>query len=278
MAVKFFGHYLIDEGKLNTEQLIDVAQYQEKHNLSLGQLAVQADLITSKEAQKINDMQQTMDKRFGDVAVELELLNDNQIDMLIKKQKDIKVFFGEAVVLKGFMSQDELDKNLKEFEKSQKIEIESMDKQIKDIDNNDLIKDSIKVLQKIYFRIIHDNIKLTNITIKQNIQREGLLSLQKMRGDEYMDFALQCEDKVMLNIATTYLKMPFDEIDADTADALSEFVNVVLGNIAVHLSDKEERVDLTPPVVIDKNNFNYQDFYCFDFTTTKGDITLCIKL
>ncbi|MEA3353266.1 MAG: chemotaxis protein CheX [Campylobacterota bacterium] len=278
MAVKFFGHYLIDEGKLTKEQLIDVADYQAKHNLSLGEWAIKADLITKKDAQKINDMQQSMDKRFGEVAKELGLLNENQIDVLISKQKGMRVFFGEAVVLKGYMSKEQLDENLKAFEVSQKVQLDKIDKDIKQIDKNGLIKDSIEVLQKIYFRIIHDNIKLTDVSINEDIKRDGLLSMQKMRGDEHMDFALQCIDEVTLNIATTYLKMPFNTIDDDAADALSEFVNVVLGNIAVHLSDKEERVNLTPPQVIDKNDFNYNEFYCFDFTTTKGDLTLCIKI
>ncbi|MEA2049401.1 MAG: chemotaxis protein CheX [Campylobacterota bacterium] len=278
MAIKFFGHYLIDEGKLSSSELIEVAQYQTKYNLSLGELAVKSELITEKEAQKINDKQRTWDKRFGEVAKELNLLSDEQIGILLSQQKKMKVFFGEAVVLKGFMSQNELDQELKNFEEAQKIELENIYLQIDKIDHHNLIKDSIDILQRIYFRTAHDNIKLIDIYKQEDISRDGVISLQKMRGEEHLDFALQAVDKVSLNIASQYLKMNFDVMDEDIADILSEFVNIILGNIAVHLSSHEVVVDLTPPQIIKKENFNYNEYYCFDFSTTKGLLTLCLKI
>lgn len=277
MAIKFFGHYLVDEKKLTNEQLIEVADYQSTRNLSLGEWAVDAGLITAKDAQKINDMQKTLDKRFGDVAIELGLLNESQIEMLLKKQKDTRVYFGEAVVLKGFMTQEELDNTLKEFENSQKEKTDDLNTQIDNLPNAEAIKDSIETFQTIYFRIIQNNIKLVDVYINESLNKEGIISTQNMRGDQHMDFALQCIGEVTADIASKYLKMPFEKDDEDLPDALNEFLNVILGNIAVKFSDKEDIVELTPPLCVDQNTFKYQEYVCFDFITSKGTITFCIK-
>ena len=278
MGIKFFGHYLLDEGKLNNEQLVEAISYQSEHNLSLGELAVREGFITAKEADTINDRQRSLDKRFGEVAISLELLDDPQIDELLTIQKREKIFFGEILILKNFKSQDQLDAELAHFESEQKLEVVELDDKIAAIDKDGIIKDSIGILQKLYSRIVHDHIKLVQINSASEINRSGIIALQKMRGDVHLDFSLQPEDAVSLAISTKFLKMDFDAIDEMVIDIISEFVNVVLGNIAVKLSVGSTKVDLTPPITIEQDDFNYADYYCFDFVTTQGNLTLCLKL
>ncbi len=278
MAIKFFGHHLLDENKLTKVQLIKVAEYQSEHNMSLGDLAIKDSLITKKEVEKINAQQRIWDKRFGEVAIELYLLNDEQIMLLLKKQEAKKVFFGEAIVLLGFMSQIELDEELNMFEESQQTAINQMSDQINEIDIHGLVKGPIDILQKLYYRIIRDNIKLTKVSRNESIQRDGILSMQKMRGEENLNFALQPIDNVSLHIASSFLKMPFTKMNEDVSDVLSEFVNILLENISASLIDNDIIVDVSSPKLIDKNDFNYKDYYCFDFSTVKGNLTLSLKL
>jgi len=94
MGIKFFGHYLLDEGKLTNEQLTEAIEYQATRNLSLGELPVREGMITAKEDDLINDKQRTLDKRFGEVAISLDLLTDGQIVDLLQIQNKEKVFFG----------------------------------------------------------------------------------------------------------------------------------------------------------------------------------------
>ena len=279
MAIKFFGHFLLDEGNITKEQLISAVNYQESHNLSLGEIAVEEGLISKKEATKINDTQRTMDKRFGEVAIELKLLSDEEIVNLLSFQKKRKVFFGEALVKLDILNEDFVNSELKRYTELQNIGINKLQEEVENVDKNNIIQNSIDVFQTLYSRIIHDYIKLTHVHNHKDIKRNGIMAIQKMRGEnESLDFALQPQNKVVLHIATTYLKVPFDSIDEDVEDILLEFVNVILGNIAVKLSAEEIRVDLTPPENVDLNNFNYSEYLCFDFSTTNGDLTLCLKI
>lgn len=276
MGIKFFGHYLLDEGKITSEQLTEAIDHQSKNNLSLGELAVRDDLISEKEANTINDKQRILDQRFGEVAISLGLLTDPQIGELLQIQKKEKIFFGEVLILKNFMTQEILDNELALFEKQQHIEVVELDDKIKAIDKDGLIKDAIGILQTLYSRVVHDHIKL--VQIDSTNDRQGIITLQKMRGDIHLNFALQPEDAVSLAISSKFLKMDFDSVDEMVIDIISEFTNVVLGNIAVKFSAGSTKVDLTPPVIVESSEFKYSDYYSFDFVTTQGNLTLYLKL
>ena len=277
MAIKFFGHYLLDNNKLSSAQLTEAVEYQSAKNLSLGEIAVREEFITLKDAEKINDKQRSLDKRFGEVAIGLGLLSDKQIDLLLAAQKKEKVFFGEVLILKEFITKEELESELKLFEEQQKIEVVELNDAIEALDKENIIKDSIGVLQTLYSRIVHDYIKLVEIDSKTT-HYKGPIALQKMRGDIHLDFALQPEDPVALAISEKFLKTEFDSVDEMVLDIINEFVNVVLGNIAVKLSKDSVKVDLTPPQSLEENEFQKDDYISFGFTTTQGNLALYLKI
>lgn len=277
MGIKFFGHYLLDEGKLSSEQLTQAIDYQNANNLSLGELAVRENLITEKEANKINDKQRSLDKRFGEVAISLGLLSDPQIMDLLAIQKKEKIFFGEILILKKFMSEEALHVELKNFEAHQNIEVVELDDKIKSIDKDGIIKSSIEIFQTLYFRVIHDHIKLANVGTSLD-STQTIIALQKMRGDMHLDFALIPDDKVSLDISSKFLKVQIDDIDEMVMDVITEFANVVLGNIAVKFATAGITLDLTPPVLAELSEFDNLDYNYFTFITTHGNITLGLKL
>jgi len=276
MAIKFFGHYLLDEGLLTNEQLIKAVDYQAKCNLSLGELAVREDYITAKEADKINDKQRSLDKRFGEVAIELGLLTEEKIENLLAIQKKEKIFFGEILIKKNFLDKKTINEALQNFENAQKLEVILLNEKVASLDKDDIIKTSIAILQKLYPRIVHDFIKLVEVDDSTNI--EGIIALQQMRGDIHLDFALQAEDKVAFAISSQFLKMEVSEMDEMVKDVIAEFVNIIMGNISVKFSEGNTKVDLTPPTLVERDALNESTFHTFTFTTTQGNLNLYLKI
>lgn len=276
MGIKFFGHYLFDEGKLTAEQLSEAVDYQASKNLSLGEIAVREGLLTTKNAELINNKQQSLDKRFGEVAMSLELLSDAQITELLQTQKQEKVFFGEILVLKSFMSEEQVNKELNIFNSQQKTEEVELNEKIDEIDTDAVMKNSISVFKTLYSRVVHDHIKLVAVNSKKT-QRSGVIALQKMRGDVHLDFALQTEDTISFAIAKEFLKTDFTEVDEMVLDIVSEFVNIILGNIAVKFNEWSVKVDLTPPAIVCADEFKAEEYNSFDFTTTHGNLTIYLK-
>ncbi len=276
MAIKFFGHYLLDEEIITAQQLTEAVEYQSEKNLSLGEIAVRENLLTLKDAETINNKQRILDKRFGEVSILLGLLTQEQIEYLLVTQKKEKVFFGEVLIFKEFISEQELEKQLALFEELQQIEVVALDEKIEALDKDNIIKETIGVLQKLYPRIVHDYIKL--VSVEKESENNGIIVVQKMRGDIHLDFALQPEDPVALAISQKFLKMDFESVDEMVLDIISEFVNVILGNIAVKLSANSVKVDLTPPAIIKSEDFQLKEYFSFNFTTTQGTLKLYLKL
>ena len=69
MFDRIMGKYLIDKGRLTKAQLSAVYQVQESKRAKLGVIAVSEKLMTVAQAEEINALQATMDKRFGDLCV-----------------------------------------------------------------------------------------------------------------------------------------------------------------------------------------------------------------
>ncbi len=278
MAIKFFGHFLLDEGFITSQELTKAVDYQASVNLSLGQLAVRESFISEKEATKINEKQQSLDKRFGEVAESLGLLSSEQIEKLLSLQRSEKIFFGDVLIRMNFMDEEQLNEQLARFEHLQKLEVVELNESIIKLDKEDIIKEALGVFQTLFLRIAHEPIKLLSIESENVTTDDGILVLQKMRGDKHLNFALQADDSVSLSIAQSFLKMECDSVDEMVIDAMAEFVNIVLGNISVKLSRDNVKVDLTPPAILDTSLFTYKEYVRFDFVTTKGLIHLYLAL
>ena len=70
MVEYILGNYLVETGKLTEEQLETVVAKQDETRVKLGLLAVSEGIMTIEQAEKVNQLQSTMDKIFGDIAVE----------------------------------------------------------------------------------------------------------------------------------------------------------------------------------------------------------------
>lgn len=70
MVENILGNYLVKTGKITDEQLQAVIQKEDETRVKMGLLAVSEGILTIDQADYINGLQATMDKRFGDIAVE----------------------------------------------------------------------------------------------------------------------------------------------------------------------------------------------------------------
>ncbi|MBT6492190.1 MAG: chemotaxis protein CheX, partial [Deltaproteobacteria bacterium] len=76
MSVKFFGQYLLLEGAVSAEQLRSALELMEREHRMLGELAVEAGILSAEDAGTINREQLNRDLPFGMLAVEKGMLTD----------------------------------------------------------------------------------------------------------------------------------------------------------------------------------------------------------
>ena len=120
MFDQIFGNYLVYAGRISKEQLTEVIEYEKTVRVKLGLIAVAEKLMTSAQADEVNQLQAIMDKRFGDIAVEKGYLTEEQVSQLLKKQGNIYMVFVQTLIDKGFMTLDQVDAALNAYQEEQR--------------------------------------------------------------------------------------------------------------------------------------------------------------
>ncbi len=106
------------------------------------------------------------------------------------------------------------------------------------------IKDMVSNLQK----YIDKDLKVKGIEEFENISRECGVD-QVLMGDQMLYTGLFASADVMLYIASAFGQEEFKHIDADSLDAISEFLNMCNGIYVSARSDEGIELDLDPPMM-----------------------------
>jgi hypothetical protein len=117
------GDYLVEKGVITTETLNRALVAQKANRTPLGQLALQAGMISSHDMFRILSGQRKRGKgapSFGRLAIELEMLNEKDIEHLLILQNQTTVLLGEALVSIGALSKMELFHSTKEYRRLRK--------------------------------------------------------------------------------------------------------------------------------------------------------------
>jgi len=121
MKPKFFGQFLLENGYITENQLLDAINFQNQFDaLKVGQVAIKNEYMTNDQVQSVNLEQRRKDKLFGELAVEMGYLTWDQLENSIDIQKDTHIYIGEALVELGHLTQEQLKGYLEEFHVEQK--------------------------------------------------------------------------------------------------------------------------------------------------------------
>ncbi|HUU26864.1 MAG TPA: hypothetical protein VM123_03560 [archaeon] len=111
-----FGQFLLEQGLIDAEQLMDGLEFQKKNNKVFGELAVECGLLDRKTVLGIVARQLYDDKDCGDIAVEMGFLSREDRDRLLHLQQEKHVYLGDALVELGIMERGNLKVALESFE------------------------------------------------------------------------------------------------------------------------------------------------------------------
>ena len=245
----FFGQYLLEKGSLTKDQLIESINYQKSKILKLGEIALDRKLLTEKEIAKIHNEQKRTDMRFGDLAVKMKLLTAEQLGEIITIQKNNHIYLGEAIVACGHMDQTSIDRELQCFKEEQKSvpPIEVMIQE--DVPQKELVEICVDLTEKMMRRVGDMISKSGQVrTESGSVKNLGVASTLKFRGDIIAKYILNLSWEVGHEIARKTFKkedLPFDE--ELIADTISEFVNIVCGNVRSKMIETGKKIDIIPP-------------------------------
>jgi CheY-specific phosphatase CheX len=115
MKARFFGQYLVANGRVTAPQLLAAVEHQERNNTKLGSCVIALGLATPFEVEQIRALQAKEDLRFGEAAEKLGLLDAGDVRRARAAQADAHVQLGEAFVALGYLSHEQVEAAAAEF-------------------------------------------------------------------------------------------------------------------------------------------------------------------
>lgn len=271
MFGQYFGNYLIEKNKISQTEFEDVMMQQQISRLKLGFIAVAEKLLTTKQADEINEIQKKLDRRFGDIAVEKGYLLTEEVTHLLNMQGSSYLKFVQALTENNILDIEEIETCLEGFKNDNGFSDTDMEA-LKSGDIDRIIPvfvdvevpfsgECISLAVRNIVRFINNTIRLKK-AYKVKEYKFHNLAYQQMVGDHQIFCAFAGDDKALLSIAEPFAKEEFNHMNEDAFDSVCEFINCTNGLYASKLSLEEIHIDMTPPLFdTDKTLISSGDIY-----------------
>ncbi len=256
MLDRLLGNYMVTSGVLSKEQLSEAYHVQDIKRAKLGVIAVSEKLMTIAQAEQVNALQATVDKRFGDIAIEKGYLTDAQVGRLLELQDNSYLVFMQALIDHEFVTLEKIREAEAEYQRINGLTETDMTR-LKEGDvaniipiflgtDNALIKEMFSMAVKNLYRLV-DNHVYVGKAYRTTSVRDEVMGSQRFHGDEKALVAVSGKYEDVKKMAISYTKEEFIETEEDALDAICELINCVNGLYASEKSRNSIVIELDPP-------------------------------
>ncbi|MDD2900146.1 MAG: chemotaxis protein CheX [Desulfuromonadaceae bacterium] len=252
MAVKFFGQFLVEQGIVTGEALLNAITLQDKTNLKIGEMAVSMGLITPTDVQRAHNAQMSKDKKLGDLLVEMEFLSPDQLEDIIIRQKNTHLYIGEALVQVGSLTKESLQTHLDAFKADQARYISDSIELPITIADAKTWEMTADLTYKMITRVLGLQFRPGKCTVAPSVASNFMLAAMDFSGDVHARYLISVSEGLQQTIAKAILGE--ESVDTEPVEVLEdtvmEFVNVVCGNVAAKASQMGVIINIAPPETI----------------------------
>lgn len=252
MAVKFFGQFLVEQGIVTGDALLNAINLQDKNNLKFGEMAVSMGLVAPEDIQRAHNAQLSKDMKLGDLLVEMGFITLIQMNDIITRQKNTHLYIGEALVKVGALTHDELQKHLDAFKADQAQYISNgIELPVASV-NGTIWEMTADLTYKMITRVLDLQFRPGKCTVATAISPNFMLAAMDLSGDVEARYLISVSEGLQKSIArailgeTTVDQEPVEVLE----DTVMEFINVVCGNVAAKASQMGVIMDINPPVTL----------------------------
>ena len=249
MAAKFLGQFLLEQGLIDRQQLLDALDAQRASNPLLGELAVAAGMLDPGQAQRINERQRREDRRFGDIARDMELLTAPQVDALLARQKAGRKLFGEILIEQGALTRDALDTALKAHGADRDEAMEALHAEVAAHPSGAVMDNAIGTCTRLFPRLLKTQCQFSSlVAAPADAEVCEVVAHVRIHAQPQLLVAVATDRGTAANICDAFLSLPAGSGDEALAqDALGELVNVLMGYVVKDALADDAGYHASPP-------------------------------
>ncbi len=159
----FFGQYLLNQGIIDSFQLDQAIDFQQKHNKLLGELAIEKGYMSEDEVDRSKAEQKNLDLPFGVIAVHKGYMTPDQLDDLLFSQIVNTTHVGEALVELGHLPPQDLGRYLRKYNQEEAQRLQSINQTLDKIDVDFPVKAGIHALDRAFIRFAHEHVNIVSV-------------------------------------------------------------------------------------------------------------------
>jgi len=284
MSTRFFGQYLLEKGRITSQQLLDALECQKQIAAPIGIMALERGMLAAEQIKKVLQQQKRSNERFGEIAVALGFLTQTQLNELLDSQDtNHRVKLGDALVSKGYMTVETLEKELKEYKIESEKFASEMTTSFNNVAHKQIVKTFTDLMLMMFTRFGKQDIIIERCeTGKEKVRLFRWVISQKIAGEDVQfNCLLSVPPKLLLQMASTMLDESISIADELALDATKEFVNIANGTACAKLSEDGVSLTMRPPEVFETTTTPYplqaKDVVCVHLAAPDGKLEVAFE-
>ncbi len=260
MSTRFFGQFLLERGRINSQQLLGALELQKSISMPICTLALERGWLSATQIKDIREQQNRNKSHLEELVVQLGYLSQAQVDVLLQIQEIThRVRLGEALVLKGFITLESLERELKEYNKETEKFCSEVNNAFEALAHKEIVTTFTDLMLLMFTRFSKQDIIIERCESgKEKVRRFRWVISQKIAGDNVeFNCILSVPPKLLLQMASTMLDDTISTPDELAIDASKEFVNIANGNACAKLSEDGVNLTMLPPEVYETTTTPY---------------------
>ena len=288
MYTQLFGHYLLNNGVIDADELHAALTAMSRIKAKLGAAAIDAGYMTAEQVEEVHEAQHAVDKRFGDIAVEKGFLTEDQVRSLLSRQKNANLVLGQALIDFGFITNKQFEDALFDYKKKfslipggteeERLENEMIEVLgINSMPDRDFYAEYALLFIRNLIRFLGDDFSLAGVARNTTISMNYGCS-QDVKGTVDFRVSLGGTERGFLGIAARYAGEDLTEIDGYTKACVGELLNLQNGLFAVNESNKRgTELVLSPQAAEDNLMMNIpENGLAVTLSFSFGDIKIAV--
>jgi CheY-specific phosphatase CheX len=249
MACKFFGQFLLEQGIVSRDALLQAIDHQRAIAFPACALAISRKILTAENLATLETqgpMESTLTR-----ALQMGVINQTQLDEINGQTAERWMYLAEALMHKGHVGLRQFGELVDQYRREQEPLDPSIGNTLGEIPEKDLVTSFLEVTVDLFLHYTRQIVQVDSVE-KVSCQPDAISYVfsQQVLGDRSFSYALALPEKLVILIASHMLQEEVRSVDAMVMDAGAEFVNMIVGHGCIKLNMKNTRVTAAPPQAV----------------------------
>lgn len=253
MPSQFFGQFLLEQGVVTSDALLDVLQRQKQIQRPLCALALEQDYLTDDQIDALDrDAEESGSNRIKQ-AIAKRWISFDRLAQLDRCPFEKWMTLGEALLQEGYLSLAELKDLTVRYRTLHQKQEPVWQAKLGNIREKSVVTGFLQDMLSVFVRYTGQVLTIDVIDEAPFSPSDAwaVAVAQEVSGDRNFYIHVGLPRDLALAVATNMLKADIAGLDAMAVDAIMEFVNVVVGNGCSRLGTGNCRLTTRPPVQLD---------------------------